>query len=142
MTKVSRTFSDQMGQPLDHRHVTKRAHWQSRTNVTPANRDHHVQSRTHAWNANRETVTSKQLHICTYNPQSISDLNNDLDVMLVELERMKWDVIGLSASQIMASSVEILPSGHFLSNSGFSLNWMFKKIIAPSGIRTRNHWFT
>ena len=107
-----------MGKPLDHRHVTKRAHWQSRTNVTPAKRDHHVQTRTHAWNVNRETVTSKQLHICTYNPQSISDLNNDLDVMLVELEWMKWDVIGLSASQIMASSVEILPSGHFLFNSG------------------------
>jgi len=38
--------------------------------------------------------------------------------MLVELEKMKWDIIGLSASQIKESSIEILPSGHFLFNSG------------------------
>ena len=107
-----------MGQPLDHRHVTKRAHWQSRTNVTDTNRGPHVQSRTHVWNANREKVNKKHLNICTYNPQSISDLNQDLDVMLVELERMKWEVVGLSASQIKESSVEVLPSGHFLFNSG------------------------
>ena len=31
---------------------------------------------------------------------------------------MKWDIIGLSASQIKESSIEILPSGHFLFNSG------------------------
>ena len=107
-----------MGQPLDHRHAIKRAHWQPRTNVAGATRGPHAQSRTHVWNANREKVQSKQLRICTYNPQSISDLNFDLEVMLVELERMKWDVIGLSASQIKESSVEILSSGHYLLNSG------------------------
>ena len=40
------------------------------------------------------------------------------EIMLVELERMKWDVISLSASQIKESSVEILSSGHYLLNSG------------------------
>ena len=108
-----------MGQPLDHRHVNKRAHWQPRTNVSGAIRGPHVQSRTHAWNANREKINKKHLQICTYNPQSISDLNReDLDVMLLELEKMKWDVLGISASQIKESSVEILPSGHYLFNSG------------------------
>ena len=87
--------------------------------MSAAIRGPHVQSRTHAWNAIREKVNKKQLQICTYNPQSISDLNReDLDVMLVELDRMKWDVIGISASQIKESSVEILPSGHYLFNSG------------------------
>ena len=107
-----------MGKPLDHRHAIKRAHWQPRTNVAGAIRGPHAQSRTHVWNANREKVQSKQLRICTYNPQSISDLNSDLEVMLVELEHMKWDVIGLSGSQIRDSSVEILSSGHYLFNSG------------------------
>ena len=70
--------------------------------------------------ANRENITNKSLQICTYNPQSISDLNKeDLDVMLVELENMNWDVLGLSASQIKDSSIEILPScNHLLFNSG------------------------
>ena len=92
-----------MGQPLDHRNAIKGAHWQPRTNVAGAIRGPHAQSRTHVWNANREKVQSKQLRICTYNPQSISDLNSDLEVMLVELEHMKWDVIGLLASQIRDS---------------------------------------
>jgi len=61
--------------------------------------DRGQQSRTHAWNANRDKLKIT-LYICTYNPQSISDLNNDLDFMLVELERIKWNVIGLSVSQI------------------------------------------
>ena len=118
MNKVQNNSQFQMGQPLDHRHAIKRAHWQPRTNVADANRGQHVQSRTHVWNANRERIQSKQLRLCTYNPQSISDLNNDLDVMLVELENMKWDVVGLSATQIKDSSEEILPSGHLLFNSG------------------------
>ena len=98
---VSNTSTYQMGQPLDHRHTNKRAHWQPRTNVSGTNRGPHVQSRTHVGNTNREKLTNKYLNVCTYNPQSISDLNReDLDVMLVELENMKWDVIGISASQI------------------------------------------
>ena len=118
MTKASNMNSDQMGQPLDHRHANKRAHWQPRTNAADANRGQHVQSRTHVWNANREKVNKKHLHICTYNPQSISDLTNNLDVMLVELERVKWDVIGISASQIKETYEEVLPEGHYLFNSG------------------------
>ena len=31
---------------------------------------------------------------------------------------MKWDVVGISASQIKESSEEILPSGHYFYNSG------------------------
>ena len=38
--------------------------------------------------------------------------------MLVELENMKWDIVGLSASQIKDSGIEILPGGHYLYNSG------------------------
>ena len=118
MPKVS-NVSDQMGHPLDHRHVTKRAHWQSRTNVADAIRGPHVQSRTHAWNAIRENFHHQSLRFCTYNPQSISDLQQeDFDTMLVELENMKWDVVGLSATQIKESLVEVLPSGHYLFNSG------------------------
>ena len=116
---ISNISEDQMGQSLDHRNANKRAHWQPRTNVSETNRGTHVQSRTHVWNANRERTTKKHLNICTYNPQSISDLNSaDLDIMLAELEKMKWDIVGISASQIKESSVEILPSGHYLFNSG------------------------
>ena len=119
MTQVSNISTDQMGQPLDHCQVNKRAHWQSRTNVTGATRDQHVQSRTHVWNATREKLNKKQLKIGTYNPQSISDLNTqDLDIMLVEIEKMQWDIIGLSGTQIKENSIEILPSGHKLFNSG------------------------
>ena len=121
MPKVS-NVSDQMGHPLDHRHVTKRAHWQPRTNVADANRGPHVQSRTHARNVNRENFHHKSLRVCTYNPQSISDLQQeDFDTMLVELESMKWDVVGLSATQIKETKIEVLPSGHFFFNSGNNL---------------------
>ena len=126
-----------MGQPLDHRQVNKGAHWQPRTNVTEANKGPHVQSRTHAWNANREKVNKKHLNICTYNPQSISDLSQDLDVMLVELESMKWEVVGLSASKIKESCVEVLPSGHFLFNSGNEISrsngtgFLVNKSVSP-----------
>ena len=121
MPKVS-NVSDQMGHPLDHRHVTKRAHWQPRTNVADANRGPHVQSRTHARNANRENFNHKSLRLCTYNPQSISDLQQeDFETMLVELENVKWDVVGLSATQIKENSIEVLPSGHKLYNSGNGL---------------------
>ena len=118
MTKASNMNSDQMGQPLDHQHVNKRAHWQPRTNAADANRGQHVKSRTHVWNANREKVNKKHLHICTYNPQSISDLTGGLDIMLLELERVKWGVIGISASQIKETCEEVLPEGHYLFNSG------------------------
>ena len=118
MTKVPNITINQMGHPLDHRHANKRAHWQPRTNAADAIMGSHVQSRTHVWNANREKIPSRQLHLCTYNPQSISDLNNDLDVMLVELEKVKWDIVGLSATQIKDSSIKILPTGHYLLNSG------------------------
>ena len=116
---VSNISNDQMGQPLDHRHATKGAHWQPRTNATGATRGPHVQSRTHVGNATRENISNKSLRLCTYNPQSISDLNQqDFDIMLVELENMKWDVVGISASQIKESYEEVLPSGHHLYNSG------------------------
>jgi len=118
MTKAHSISRNQMGQPLDHRQANKGAHWQPRTNVTDAIRGPHAQSRTHVRNATREKVQSKQLRICTYNPQSISDLNQDLEVMLVELESMNWDIIGISASQIKESFIEELPSGHYLFNSG------------------------
>ena len=96
-----------------------------------------MQSRTHVWNGNREKITSKQLRLCTYNPQSISDLNNDLDVMLVELENMKWEVVGLSATQIKESSIEILSSGHYLFNSGNEVShsngvgFLINKSVSP-----------
>ena len=108
-----------MGHPLDHHHANKRAHWQPRTNAADATMGSHVQSRTHVRHANREYLSKKSLKICTYNPQSVSDLNQeDLDVMLVELENMHWDIVGLSATQIKMSSIETLPSNHVLYNSG------------------------
>ena len=127
-----------MGHPLDHRHVNKRAHWQSRTNVADASRDPHVQSRTHARNAIRENFKHQSLRLCTYNPQSISDLQQeDFDTMLVELENMKWDIVGLSATQIKESRNEILPSGHSFYNSGNNLSrtngvgFLVNKVISP-----------
>ena len=61
----------------------------------------------------------KELYLCTYNPQSISDLNQeDLDTMLIELQNMKWDVIGLSGSQIKNNKIETVTGGHYLFNSG------------------------
>ena len=99
--------------------MNKKAHWQSRDNVTGAIRDQHVQSRTHVWNATREKLNKKHLKINTYNPQSISDLNTqDLEIMLVEIEKMHWDIIGLSGTQIKENTIEVLPSGHQLFNSG------------------------
>ena len=39
--------------------------------------------------------------------------------MLVELENMHWDVLGISASQIKESNIEVIPSSnHLLFNSG------------------------
>ena len=38
--------------------------------------------------------------------------------MLLELERVKWDLIGISASQIKETYEEVLPEGHYLFNSG------------------------
>ena len=109
-----------MGPPPDHRQAIRRAHWQPRTSVTDVNKGQHLQSRTNVWHANREKITNKKmLHVCTYNPQSISDLNRqDLDIMLVELENVKWHILGLSATQIKESNIEILPNGHHLFNSG------------------------
>ena len=129
-----------MGHPLDHRHANKRAHWQPRTNATDATMGSHVQSRTHVGQANRENITKKSLDICTYNPQSISDLKQeDLDVMLVELENMRWDVLGISASQIKESSIEVLPScNHLLFNSGNEtsrsngVGFLVNKVISSS----------
>ena len=119
MTKVPNIATDQMGHPLDHRHANKRAHWQPRTNAADATMGSHVQSRTHVRHTNRENISKKSLQICTYNPQSISDLNReDLDVMLVELESMNWDLIGISASQIKESMIEVLP--------------LYKHMILPS----------
>ena len=122
MAKVPNNARHHMGHPLDHRHMNKRAHWQPRTNTAATNMGSHAQSRTHVRQANRENMTNKTLQICTYNPQSISDLNEeDLDIMLVELQSMNWDVLGLSATQIKESSIEVLTScGHLLFNSGTS----------------------
>ena len=57
--------------------------------------------------------------------------------MLVELESMKWEVVGLSASQIKDSCVEVLPSGHFLFNSGNEISrsngtgFLVNKSVSP-----------
>ena len=68
---------------------------------------------------NREKISKEHLHICTYIPQSITHLNQCfLDIMLLELEKMKWDVVGLSASEVKESSVEVLTNGDHLFNSG------------------------
>ena len=108
-----------MGQPLDHRLAIKRAHWQPRTNVAEAIRGKHVQSRTHVGHANRENAQKEHIYICSYNPQSISDSNQqDRDIMMQELEGMKWDIVGLPASQIKESGIEVLPQGHYLFTSG------------------------
>ena len=120
MTKINHSNTDQMGQPLDHRLANKRAHWQPWTIATGANKGPHLQPRTGVVNANRGKLNHKQnLHICTYNPQSISDLNfHDREIMLEELKSVKWDVVGLSGTQIKSSGVEILKDGHHLFTSG------------------------
>ena len=57
--------------------------------------------------------------------------------MLVELESIKWDVVGLSATQIKECKIEVLPSGHKFFNSGNKTSrtngvaFLVNKVLVP-----------
>ena len=106
-----------IGHPLDYRHASKRAHWQPLANAAVTIEGNKTSFSTTG--KLKYQSEKKAIFLCTYNPQSICDLNRQhLYIMMTELQNVKWDVLGLSGTQIKETDTEILPSGHYLFNSG------------------------
>ena len=111
----------QRGPPPDPRHAIRRAHQQPRTGVTEANRGSSQQPRTGMLQANRgKHKINKSFNICTYNTRTINDLNEDaLEIMLHELDDIKWDIVGLAETKMKESKIQYIEeSGHQLFFSG------------------------
>ena len=96
---------NQLGPPPDHRHANRRAPGQPRTRVTHANRG-----------------KQQYLYICTYNVRTLN--NENLEIMLKELDEIKWSIIGLCETKIKDNDVTIVEGNHYLFNSG---NNQYKK---------------
>lgn len=127
--------------PPDPRITTRRAHQQPRTGVTESNRGSHQQPRTGVSKVNRgvhqqprtgmtntkrkySKTTKRNFNLCTYNTRTINDLNQDaLETMIVELDNISWDIVGLAETKVLQSKIEIhVNSGHklFLSSNEIS----------------------
>ena len=134
---------DQWVPPPDPRHATRRAHQQPRTGVTDTIRGSYQQPRT----GMRQAIRGKSnycMNICTYNPRTISDLNtNNRDIMLEEINKIKWDVIGLSETKVKETGVEPLDSGHrfYLSGNGKSRSNGVGFLVKKSLVSTVDKWY-
>ena len=81
----------------DHRHAIRRARKQPRTCVTATNRG----------------IT---MNICNYNVRTLNDDN--LDLLLSEVNSIKWDIIGLSETKLINTEVKVTDKEHLLFTSG------------------------
>ena len=119
MIKTKNIYKIQKGLPPDLRQAIRRAHQQPRTGVTHMNRGPLQQPRTGVRNANRGK-TKRIFNICTYNPRTINDLNSHaLENLIHEINKVNWDIIGLSETKVKESKIEIHePTGHKLFFSG------------------------
>jgi len=92
-------FRVSRGPPTDPHRVTRRAHQQPRTDMTRLNRGQCQQPRTGMLHANRGK-TNKIVNICSYNTNTINDLNSDVfDTMIHELENVNWSIVGLAETK-------------------------------------------
>ena len=118
-----------MGILPDHRRAIRGARQQPRTDVAGANRGHAsspglvLQERTgeiqqlHPTPVPRVIKRNSYLHLGTYNTRTINDEN--LDILLFELNNIKWDIIGLAETKVKESDITILEGkGHKLFTSG------------------------
>lgn len=94
-------YRDQLGPPPDHRPANRRAPRQPRTWVTQTNRGNN---------------TKNDLKVCTYNVRTLNDGN--LEILMKELEKIKWEIIGMSETKMIDEQIIRTDNGHYLYNSG------------------------